>query len=151
MNTQAVLVELRREKALTDGEYSSLIAKLAQLKYRFVRVDAEDILRLLEANGYMTDDGIRALLRSVEGPDCTQESAVTVVTGVIASLATRGLPREQESVLVSVLLAHLHRGREMTPALRRCWAALESNLASAPPAQARILSLVRTYIQVVKG
>ena len=72
--------------------------------------------------------------------------------GVVAALVTRSAAqRQQESLLVSVLLAYLHRGREMTPALRRCYTALESKLASTPPAQARILSLVGTYIQIVKG
>ncbi len=151
VNTQAVLLELRQAEVLTDKEYSSLIARLTQLNYRFVRVDAADILRLLGANGYMTDEGTRALLRALEGPECTEDSAVSVVVGVVASLATRRLPEQQESLLVSMLLAHLHRGREMTPALRRCYAALESKLASTPSAQARILSLVGTYIQIVKG
>ena len=49
VNTQAVLLELRRAEVLTDKEYSSLIAGLAKLNYRFVRVEVADILLLLQA------------------------------------------------------------------------------------------------------
>ena len=68
-NTQAVLEELRRSSQLTDEQYSTLVARLAKLHYRFVRVEAADIHRLLKANGYMTDDASRALIVTLEGPD----------------------------------------------------------------------------------
>ena len=71
VNTQAVLLELRRSGELTDEQYSAFVARLAQLHYRFVRVEAADIHRLLEANGYMTDDASRALIATLEGPECS--------------------------------------------------------------------------------
>ena len=60
VNTQAVLQELRRVGELTDQEYSSLIAQLALLNYRFLQVETADILRLLEASGFLTDERTRA-------------------------------------------------------------------------------------------
>ena len=89
VNTQAVLQELRRVGELTDQEYSSLIARLALLNYRFLQVDTADILRLLEASGFLTDEGTRALLSTLEGPECTPESAVSVVVALIVALALR--------------------------------------------------------------
>ena len=151
VNTRAVLQELRRTGEVTDEEYSSFIAQLAVLNYRFLQVETADILRLLEANGFLTDEGTRALLSTLEGPECSQESAVSVVADLIAALALKGLPIQQESLLVSVLLGHLRRGREITTALRDCLRELEPRLVLAPPASARISSLVTQYIQIVSG
>ncbi len=92
VNTQAVLQELRRVGELTDQEYSSLIARLALLNYRFLQVDTADILRLLEASGFLTDEGTRALLSTLEGPECTPESAVSVVVALIVALALIPFP-----------------------------------------------------------
>ena len=151
VNTQAVLLELRREDVLTDEEYSSLIARLALLNYRFVRIEAGDILRLLEANGYMTDEGVGALRMTLRGRECTNESAVAVVAGLIAALVQQGLPVQQETLLVSVLLGDLRHGREMTTALVECLIALDVRLQNVPMARARVLPLVRDYIQIVDG
>ena len=146
VNTQAVLLELRREDVLTDEEYSSLIARLALLNYRFVRIEAGDILRLLEANGYMTDEGVGALRMTLRGRECTNESAVAVVAGLIAALVQQGLPVQQETLLVSVLLGDLRHGREMTTALVECLIALDVRLQNVPMARARVLrSCATTY------
>ena len=151
VNTQAVLQELRRVGELTDQEYSSLIARLALLNYRFLQVETVDILRLLEASGFLTDEGTRALLSTLEGPECTPESAVSVIAGMIAALALRSLPEHQESLLVSVLLVHLRHGRETTTVLEDCLGQLQPRLALTPPAQARINSLVTQYIKIAGG
>ena len=117
VNTQAVLQELRSVGELTDEEYSSLIARLALLNYRFLQVEGADIVRLLEASDFLADEGTRALLSTLEGPECTPESAVSVVAGLIVALALIPLPEHQEPLLVSVLLGHLRHGRGRQP----CW------------------------------
>lgn len=151
VNTQSVLRELRRADEVTDDEYSSLIAQLAVLNYRFLQVETVDILRLLEANGFITDKRTRALLSTLEGPECDQGSAVSVIADLIAAIALRGLPAQQESLLVSVLLGHLRHGRETTAALQHCRRQLEARLALAPTAHARMDDLVLLYIDIVDG
>ena len=151
VNTQAVLLELRRSEMLADDEYSSLIARLARLNYRFVRVDAADILRLLEANGYITDEATRALLATIEDPECSDESAVSVTAGLISELARRGLPPQRETMLVTVLLGYLHRWRQASTALEDCAIEIGVQLQSTPQVRERIRALVLDYIQVVRG
>ena len=151
VNTQAVLQELRRVGELTGQEYSSLIARLAALNYRFLQVETADILRLLEASGFLADERTRALLSTLEGPGCTPESAVSVVAGLIAALALRSLPEHQEPLLVPALLGHLRHGRETTTVLEDCLKELRLRLELAPLAQARISSLVTQYIRIVGG
>ena len=151
VNTQAVLQELRSVGELTDEEYSSLIARLALLNYRFLQVEGADIVPLLEANGFRTDERTRALLSTLEGPECTPESAVSVVVSLIVALALIPLLEHQESLLVSVLLGHLRHGRETTTVLEDCLRELRLRLELAPLAQARISSLVTQYIRIVGG
>ena len=151
VNSQAVLLELRRCGLLSALDYSSKIAELAGLNYRFVRLHAADLQRLLEANGYFSDERTRALAKSLEGPECTKDIAVAVISDLIADLATRSLPAMQQTLLVSMFLSHLQRGRETTMALRECYVALEEKLPSGVPARSQTLSFVATYIKVANG
>ena len=130
---------------------ATLIARLARLNYRFVRVDAADILRLLEANGYITDEATRALLATIEDPECSDESAVSVTAGLISELARRGLPPQRETMLVTVLLGYLHRWRQASTALEDCAIEIGVQLQSTPQVRERIRALVLDYIQVVRG
>ncbi len=149
VNTQAVLLELRRSGALTDEQYSALVARLAQLRYRFVRVEAADIHRLLEANNYITNDASRALIATLEGPECSLDSAVRVVSTLIAVIGLRHPPNEP--LIIPALLAALHRGREMTTALGQCRTEINRRLQVAPPVAARVISLVDQWIAVSMG
>ncbi len=82
VNTQAVIWELYRSNLITGESYSSLIEQLLLLNYWFVRVNADDILRRLEANGFLTTPGVHAMLKTLEGPDCSEDSAVLVGTAL---------------------------------------------------------------------
>ena len=70
VNTQAVLSELYRSDLVSADDYSAWIESLALLNYGFVRIQAEDIVRRLEVNGYVTTGGTRAMLKTLEGPEC---------------------------------------------------------------------------------
>ena len=110
VNTQAVLQELHRTNEISADAYSSYVEQLALMNYWFLRITAKDIIRRLEASGYMTTEGTRAMLSTLEGPDCSEESAVSVGTELIASIAAKA-PPEQTDVLLEVVIAMLRRGR----------------------------------------
>ena len=74
MNTQAILQELRRSQVITDEQYSAWVERMVLLNYHFVRLEHEDIVRRLEANSYITTDGTRAMLTTLEGPECSEDS-----------------------------------------------------------------------------
>ncbi len=151
VNSQGLLLELRRCAFLTDLQYSSHIAELASMNYRFIRVNAADVLRLLEENGYVTDGHTLALLGTLEGPDCNEDSAVAVISDIIVSLSLQSLLQMRESLLITALLGTLHRGRGTSLALRKCLAILDSKLSAFPTVRYRIQSIVRDYIAFVNG
>ena len=110
VSTQALLIDLRRSCNIGDEEYSWWIEKLVLLNYLLVRVDSEDIVRRLQANGYVTTEGSRAMFSTLAGPDCAQDVATSVSAEVIASLIGRAVPEEIE-LLLPFVLSILGRGR----------------------------------------
>ena len=147
VNTQAILVELRRSNVITDELYSSFIERLASLNYTPVLVRPEEIIRSLEANGYATTDGTRAMLRMLEGPGCPEDSAVMVGAEVVTALAKIAPPGQVELVLVAVLVA-LRRGREVGLVLHKFRRAIESKLKLAPLRRDHILQTMNHYFPV---
>ena len=152
VNTQSVLEDLREQDAITEEAYSQWIERLALLNYWFVRVSAEDIVRRLETNAYGTTEGTRAMLRTLEGPDCSEDRAIAVASQVITSLAGRALPKQMDFILLAVL-ATLRNGREMSPVLWRFREVLDESLLSvlSPTSRHRLLQTADIYIRTLTG
>ena len=145
VNTQAVLSELYRSDLISADDYSSWIERLVLLNYGFVRIQAEDIVRRLEVNGYVTTDGTRAMLRTLEGPECSEDSAVSVGAQVIEQLVGM-VPREQIELILSFVLATLQRGRVTRPVLRRFKDEIASRFALDPVNRDQLIRTVNLHI-----
>ena len=152
VNTQSVLEDLREQDAITDEAYSQWIERLALLNYWFVRIGADDIVRRLEANTYGTTEGTRAMLKTLEGPDCSEGMAVAVASQVIASLAGEAPQKQLELILLAVLTT-LRNGREMSPVLLQFRAAIGERLSPvlSPLTRQRLLRTTDIYIRVLTG
>ena len=140
-------MELHRSNVITGEAYSAWVERLALLNYRFVRVRVEDIIRRLEVNGYVTSNGTRAMLKTLEGPDCSEDSAVAVGAQVIAALALT-TPRAQMELILSLMIATLRRGREASMVLFRFRDAIRSRLVLAPTLRDQVLQTLDLYIQI---
>ena len=147
VNTQAVLCELLRSKTITDEFYSTGIERLASLNYRFVGVSSDDIVRSLEANSYMTSGGTRAMLKTLAGPDCLEDSAVLVASNLMVSLAGR-LPRAQEGLILAFAIETLRSGRLGNGVLSKFRRQLSTKLALDPARRAQLLYAVDLYMRV---
>lgn len=148
-NTQDMLDDLRRSGVITGTDYSLWIERLVLLNYWFVQVRSEDIVSCLEANGYMTADGTRAMLRTLEGPGCSENSAVSVGAEVVTALVGRA-PTAQVELILSLVLATLQRGREMSSVLPKFRKEIALGLAPAPRTRNRLLlQAVDLYTQAI--
>ena len=116
------------------------------LNYGFVRIQAEDIVRRLEANGYVTTDGTRAMLKTLEGPECSEDSALTVGAQVIEQLVGM-VPHEQIELILSFVLATLQRGRITRPVLRRFRDQIASRFALDPLNRDQFLRTIDLHIE----
>ena len=147
VNTQAVLADLLYSNVITGEVYSSCVERLASLNYWFVQVRSEDIVRRLRANGYMTTDGTRSMIKTLEGPDCSEDSAVLVGAELVTSLAGIA-PREQVQLILPLVMETLRRGRESSPVLRKFRNEIASRLSLAASLRDQLLPSVDLYIHL---
>jgi len=110
-NSQQLLVELRQSGEITADEYSVAVEQLAMMRYSFVRVQPDDLARRYRLHDYQSSGGIRAMLGCLQGPECTQESAVSVAAQVVAELADEA-PLHCLLLILDVMVAKIQRGRD---------------------------------------
>lgn len=147
VNSQALLIEMLRSDVITAAEYSSKIEKLVLMNYWFVRISAKDILWSLEANGYQTTPGARAMLRTLGGPDCVEDTAASVGAEVFATLAKGSLIQQQLVLLLDLVLAAIRHGRHTDLVLVKFKDEIATRLTLVPEC-ARILQEVDLYMQI---
>ena len=147
VNTQAVLEELRRSDTITSDAYSSWIERLVLLNYWFVQVQADDVVRRLEENGYLTTLGTRSMLSTLAGPDCSEDSAASVAAQVVVALATRA-PQQQVGLILAAVIEVLQRGRASRAILLKFRAHIVVGLRLLPLARDEILETVDLHIQL---
>ena len=151
VNTQAVLQELRLSSVISDAEYSMLIEQLVLMNYRFVRMGHEDILRRIEESGYVTTLGIRKMIRTLEGPDCSVDSAVFIGARVIAALAMSNAMILVDLILPAILgscTGSLRHGRESNLVLEKFRLSVTFHLRLHPLRRDYILRAVDLYIRL---
>ncbi len=146
-NTQSVLMELCRSNCISDELYSSFIERLASMNYTPLWVRPEEIVRSLQANGFATTDGTRAMLRTLEGPACPEDFAVMVGVEVVTALAKSAPPRQMELIVLGVLSA-VRRGRELGLVLDKFRRGIEAKLNLMPLQRDHILQTMNHYFPV---
>ena len=146
VNTQSVLEDLRRRQIIKRGHYSSLIERLIMLNYRYVRVHPCDIVSRLAANDYVTTEGTREMIKTLEGPDCSEESALSVGAEVVTRLAREAPPRQTEWIMWSVLAA-LRQGREMTDILFQFREVVKDDLTLFTLRRNQLVQTIDAYIR----
>ena len=144
VNTQALLLELHQSGRLNNADYSRLVERLTEMNYWFVQVRAEDIISRFETHGYVTTDGTRAMIRTLRGPDCLEDSAVAVATNLVVGLSSRTVPGQLELIL-ALVLSTLQQGRETSPVLSKFQEAIQSDGRLPPLTRRRILSSIMSY------
>ena len=117
------------------------------MNYWFVRISARDILQSLESNGYQTTTGTMAMLRTLGGPDCSEDKAASVGAEVMASLAKRPLIQQHVELLLSSVVAAIRRGRHTNQVLLKFQDEITAKLKLLPIQSARILEAVNLYMR----
>ena len=141
VNSQDILRELLRSGTITADDYSTAIEGLSLLRYSFVRVSSDDLIRRFEAAGWISSDGTRAMLNTLRGPDCSEESAVSVAANLIAQATGRASSLQTELILWLVLSA-LKQGRRRNSVLPKFKSEIASILTLAPQFRDQILEIV---------
>ncbi|MDE0079035.1 MAG: tetratricopeptide repeat protein [Caldilineaceae bacterium] len=145
-NSQALLVELLRTCTITTETYSSKVEELALMNYWFVRVSSGDILQCLEINGYQTTPGIQAMLRTLRGPDCTENTSALVATEIINALARTTILPDQFELLSFSVLREIRSGRHSNSVLYRFRDEILDRLQLHPTKHDHILEIVNALL-----
>ena len=145
VNTQQLLSYMLARGVITAEEHAAAIEKLVRLNYWFVRVGPGDIVSCLQLNNYQTTHGIRAMFKTLEGPHCTDDSAVAVLAEVMLSAMTEA-PRERHSILASLAIATLRHGRELRPVLFKFRDVVWQRFASVPHLRQELIAAINLHI-----
>ena len=143
-NTQALLIECGRSGALSWADYSRSVERLASMNYWFVRIRSEDITNSFEAHGYVTTRGTRAMLRTLQGPDCSEDAAVTVAVNVVVDLSSRTVPGQLD-LIMGLILSTLQRGRETSPVLMKFQEEIKNDSRLPPMTRQQVLASISAY------
>lgn len=146
-NSQALLMEILNSGTITEETYSSKIEELALMNYWFVRVRSSDILSSLELSSYQTTPGVLAMLRTLRGPDCSENTAALVATEIINALARTTMLPDQFELLSFSVLREIRSGRHSNSILHRFGNEISARLQLIPIKQGHILQIVDTLIQ----
>lgn len=146
-NSQALLVELLNSGTITEETYSSKIEELALMNYWFVSVRPSDILRSLELSSYQTTPGAQAMLKTLRGPDCSENTSAVVATEIINALARTTLLPDQFELLSFSVLREIRSGRHSNSILHRFRDEISARLQLNPLKHDHVLQIVDTLIQ----
>ena len=146
VNSQALLEELLHSRLITDQEYSSKVEQLVLMNYWFVRIRAKDILNGLESSEYQITPGIQAMLKTLRGPDCSEDAAASVGGDVVASLAKGALLPQRLEFILSLVVGAIRSGRHTNQVVLKFRDEIAIRLQLAPLQYTRILQALKLYL-----
>jgi tetratricopeptide (TPR) repeat protein len=130
--TQTLLIDLRSSQIISDDEYHDAIRKLVMANYRFVSIDGAGFYWIIKASDFDTSSEVNKVLGSVRGPDCTEESAVSVLSELLRHIWMEPILYHKKLSLLDVLLQVLTTGRNTERVIMVFKAAVRDRFALAP-------------------
>jgi hypothetical protein len=115
--TQSILAELLRSSVLTDFEYIEAVGKLTLLNYKFIFLKADMIMWVLERTKYAITAEVRVFFAIFQGPECTLESAVGVLSDVAKRVWLEPLFYETKLKILDEILGTITKGRPLNESL----------------------------------
>jgi tetratricopeptide (TPR) repeat protein/transcription elongation GreA/GreB family factor len=144
--SQTVIIELLRSGCISKSEYHRATMGLVQRNYTFVRVNEQDYLWLLREEGMRLTPRFVNALTVLEGPACTEDSAVVVAGAFLRDICLEPDLRRTRHLLIDACISALKHGRQPGIALSRLEAHVQRLMIMNPEG----LSEVRDAIALWK-
>jgi len=109
--TQTLLQELLRTSVISQIQYTEAIGKLVLFNYKFVSINAETLMWILEKTKFEITEEVKLFLEGFKGPECTIESAIGVLAEVTKRIWLEGLLYQNKLAALHGLLETLTTGR----------------------------------------
>jgi tetratricopeptide (TPR) repeat protein len=110
--TQTVLNVMLKKEIISEDEYHRLTVKLALSNYFFTSINAQDIFWALKAAKQKINDDIVKLFNLLNGPDCSDESAIIVFTDLLQIVWLEISLLQQKIIVLDLSLKALATGRD---------------------------------------
>lgn len=110
--TQTVLNVMLKKEIISEDKYHELTIKLALSNYFFTSVNAQDIFWALKASDFKITDDISGLFCLLNGPDCSDESAMIVITDLLQIVWLEVSLVHQKMNVLDLSLKSLATGRD---------------------------------------
>jgi hypothetical protein len=145
--SQTVLRELLRSGALGEPDYHRAVSDLILNRYHFVSADEKDYYWLLLQEGGQVTPRFTTALRVLEGPDCSDHSAVKVVTEFLRVVWLEPHLRGTRPFILDACVAVLRTGRNLRVILSLLEARVRARFAYHPEALNEILGTLVLWAQ----
>jgi nucleoside phosphorylase/transcription elongation GreA/GreB family factor/thioredoxin-like negative regulator of GroEL len=132
--SQPLLLHMARGKWIAHDDYRRAIIDLILANYSFVTVNQHDLLWFLAQEGIQMTPRFLQSLRTLEGPDCSEDSAVRVVGELIREIFLRPEYIPVRQFLLDACITTLRKGRHPNVVLARLQAHVRLRLGFNPQA-----------------
>lgn len=144
-STQTLLRHLTERGVINSHQYSDALVQLASAGYQFLTLRADDLLWVLDRNGMRYSDEVSAFFRNLEGPHCTEDSAVTVLADLVRLMALHGVTSRASDNALDVIVRTLTAGRQPRRSIARFRDAVAARLRLLPLELERVLKTIDAW------
>jgi hypothetical protein len=113
VGTQSILESLCRREQLTKEAYYEALEKLSEANYRYLLLNADFFVWLLNKHENAVNKAVRAAFRYLEGPMCDEDAAVVITAFSIKTVWTSRLKYERRFDVLDWCLLSLTTGRSI--------------------------------------
>jgi hypothetical protein len=146
--SQTILVSLRDRGILSEDEYRESIRRLAIGNYYFVSINADDLMWVLSRNDMKPSYEVSRMLSFLEGPDCSEDSAIQIIADVIRKVWLEPLVLyDQKLWVLDLALGTLTKGRMVQRVVERLKAVLRARFRLMPLALPVIFRTIDLWTQ----
>jgi hypothetical protein len=107
-----MLRHLTERGVISSHQYADALVALAIAGYQFLTLKADDLRWVLDRNGMLDSDEVRAFFRHLEGPHCSEDSAVSVLADLVRIIALQGVTSRSSDGVLDIAMRTLTTGRQ---------------------------------------
>ena len=137
--------ELIRTNAISEDEYHQSVIRLVQRNYQFVSTNEQDYIWALRRDGmHVTSTFLRAL-RALEGPDCSEDSAILAVGALLREVWLQTGSRATRQLVLDACVSALKHGRHPFVVLSKLEARMQRLLMVHPEALSEVVKSITLW------
>lgn len=140
--TQSILRAFHQSGLINQEEYFEAILKLALANYTFISIDTDFVMWVLRRNKMSITPEVERILHLLAGPDCTEDSAVILLSNLTRQIWLDGVLFQQRFLILDAALQALATGRPTRQVLERFRQALRVQFRLIPFDLQRILQSI---------